>query len=87
MWFIVESRFTVAPTPEILALVPAEQARGRELDAQGVRLHLFLAADLSASWQIFEVESRGDVDRAMRSFPLHAYMTDTVTQLADSAQP
>jgi muconolactone delta-isomerase len=84
MRFIVESRFTAAPTPDILALIPAEQARGREFDAQGIRQHLFLPADLSGSWQVFDVESREELDRALASFPLHPYMTDTVTQLTES---
>jgi hypothetical protein len=63
MPFIVESRFSVTPTPEILALVPPETARGR-VDAQDLRLRLFLAADQSAGWQSFEVESREELDRA-----------------------
>jgi muconolactone delta-isomerase len=86
MRFFVESHFAVAPTPEILALIPAETARGLELDAQGTRLHLFVAADLSAAWQIFETDSRSDMEQVMASFALHPYMAETVTQLADPAQ-
>ena len=84
MRFIVESHFAVAPTPEILALIPSETARGHELDAQGVRLHLFLAADQSCGWQIFETDSREALDRALASFPLHPYLAHKITQLAES---
>ena len=42
MTFLVESHFTAIPTTDILALIPAESARGAELDAEGVRLHLFI---------------------------------------------
>jgi muconolactone delta-isomerase len=83
MRFLVESHFAVAPTPEILALIPAETARGRELDAAGMRLHLFVAADMSGAWQVFDIESREELDRALESLPLHPYMTHKVTQLAD----
>lgn len=81
MRFIVESHFTGAPTPEILALIPSETARGLELEAQGTRLHLFLAADQSGAWQIFECGSRAELDSALASFPLHPYMSHTITQL------
>jgi muconolactone delta-isomerase len=84
MRFMVESRFTAAPTPDVLALIPAEQARGRELDAQGTRQHLFLPSDLSGSWQVYAVETREELDRLLPPFPLHPYMADTITQLTES---
>jgi muconolactone delta-isomerase len=84
MHVMVESRFAVAPTPDILEVVPAEQARGRELDAQGIRQALFIASDPAASWQVFDVASREELDRALASLPLHPYVVETVTQLTDS---
>jgi muconolactone delta-isomerase len=81
MRFLVETRLAGAPTPEMLALIPAETARGEELDAQGVRLHFFVAADMSGGWQVFEVDSRADLDRALESLPLNAYVTHKVTEL------
>jgi muconolactone delta-isomerase len=85
MLFMVESRFAAAPTPDVLALLPAEQARGRELDAEGVRRHLFVAADNSASWQVFDVESREALQALLVSYPFHPYMSDNVTELGESA--
>ena len=78
MQFMVESRFAAAPTADILALVPAEQARGGELDAQGVRRHFFLAADMSTTWQIFVVQSRESLDSVLASFPLHPHVTERI---------
>ena len=83
MTFLVESQFTVIPTAEILALIPAESARGAELDAEGVRLHLFVAADQSKAWQIFRADSLEKLDQILASFPLHHYVTTTITPLAD----
>jgi len=84
MQFLVESRFATAPIPEVLALVPAEQTRGGELDTQGVRRHLFLAADLSATWQVFTTPSREDLNSVLASFPLHRYLTEQVVELGES---
>lgn len=47
MRFIVESALAVAPTPEIMALLPAESARGVELDEAGIRDALYVSADVS----------------------------------------
>jgi muconolactone delta-isomerase len=82
--YMVESHFAAAPTAEILALVPAEQARGAELDARGVRRNLFLASDISSSWQVFAVDSRATLDSVLASFPLHAYLTERVVELVDA---
>ena len=84
---MVQGQFAGAPTPEVLALIPAETARGLELDAQGVRLHVFIAADLSGGWQIYEVGSRDELDRLLASFPLHSHQTETITQLRDDPPP
>jgi muconolactone delta-isomerase len=81
--FMVEVQLAAAPTQEILELVPSETARGRELDAQGVRLHFFRAADQSKGWQVFEIASREELDDVLASFPLHPYLTEKVMRLSD----
>ncbi len=84
MQFMVESHFAAAPTAEILALIPAEQARGTELDTEGVRRNLFLASDMSSVWQVFAVDSRATLDTVLASFPLHAYLAERVVELGDA---
>lgn len=83
MRFLVETTFSQAPTPEALALIPAETARGKELDAQGVRDRLYMAADQSRAWQVFDVASAEALEAVLASFPLHAYLSHTITPLAD----
>ena len=83
MKYLVETKFKGAPTPELLALIPAETARGKELDAQGVRLKLYIAADQSAAWQIFQGKSLAEVQDVVNSFPLAPYVMSTITALAD----
>jgi muconolactone delta-isomerase len=82
MMFLVESQFTAVPTADILALIPAESARGVALDAEGVRLHLFIAADRSKAWQIYRADSLAELEQILASFPLHQYVRTTITPLA-----
>ncbi len=83
MRFLVESTFAQAPTDDILALIPAETARGKELDAQGIRQALYVAADRSKSWQVFRSESLQTLQATLESFPLYPYLTMSITPLAD----
>jgi muconolactone delta-isomerase len=85
MKYLVTSAFNQAPTESILALIPAEIARGKELDAQGVRLKLYVAADQSGAWQIYQGETQADVQRAIESLPLHPFVITTITPLAEDA--
>ena len=61
MQFLVETKFTHALTDEMMALIPAESARGKELDAAGSRLALYIAADFSAAWQVYQADSLAEV--------------------------
>lgn len=83
MTFLVESQFTAPPTPEILALIPQEIAHGKALDAEGVRLHLFVAADQSRAWQIYRLDSPADLAAILAAFPLHPYVSTTITPLSE----
>ena len=83
MRFLVESQFTAVPTADILALIPAESTRGAELDSEGVRLHLFVAADQSKAWQVYRAASLAELQQILATFPLHQYVMTTITPLAD----
>ncbi len=85
MKYLVTSMFTQQPTDSMLALIPAEIARGKELDAQGGRLKLYVAADQSSAWQIYQGESEADVRKAIESLPLHSFVATTITPLAEEA--
>ncbi len=83
MRFMVEMSLNVPPTPEIMALIPAEIARGQELDAQGIREQLLIAADNSRAWQIFRADSREGLERIVHSFPMAPHSAIVVTPLAE----
>lgn len=83
MRFLVESAFTQAPTPELLALIPAEIEHGMKLDAAGVREGLFVAADNSRAWQVLRAGSLNEAQEISNSFPLAPFVAVTITPLAE----
>jgi muconolactone delta-isomerase len=85
MRYLVTSTFNQAPNDSIMALIPAEIARGKELDAQGIRLKLYVAADQSRAWQIYRGDTEADVRKAIESLPLHPFVATTITPLAEDA--
>jgi muconolactone delta-isomerase len=76
MKYLVTSMFNQASTDVILALISAEIARGKELDAQGIRLKLHVAADQSGVWPIYQGDTEADVQQAIESLPLHPYVAN-----------
>jgi muconolactone delta-isomerase len=85
MRYLVTSKLNQPSTDSIIALIPAEIARGKELDAQGIRLKLYVAADQSGAWQIYQGDTEADVRKAIESLPLHPFVTTTITPLAEDA--
>lgn len=81
MRFMVETHFTQLPSADALALIPAEMEHGARLDQQGVREHLFLAADNSCGWQVLQAASVAEVERILAEFPLAPFVTSTITPL------
>ena len=80
--FMVEGALRGPHTPETLALIPAEAVRGEELDRQGVRTGLYVAADFSRAWQVYELPSVEAVERVLATFPLHPHLDQTITPLS-----
>lgn len=72
-----------AVTDDTLALLPAETARGQELDAAGLRLARYLAADGARIWQVFEAAAPEEVQHALESLPLYHVVAYTIIPLAD----
>ncbi len=84
MRYLVETMLNQAPTPEILALIPAEAEYGRTLDMVGIREQLFVAADHSRAWQIYRGETPESVRAIVATFPLFPFLKVTITPLAEN---
>jgi hypothetical protein len=72
--YLVTSVFNQTSTDAILALIPAEIARRKELDVQGIRRKRYVAADQSGVWQTYQGDTEADVQTAIESLPLHPYV-------------
>jgi muconolactone delta-isomerase len=81
MKYLVEMALKQAPTPEILALIPAETQHGESLDQQGVREALYLSAERTKAWQVFRARDVADVERIVAGFPLAPYCAVNITPL------
>jgi muconolactone delta-isomerase len=82
MKYMVQGTPRQRPTAEVLALIPAEVAAGSALDRQGLRAALYVAADLSAAWQVFDAESEAAVRAVLATLPLTPYTDYRITPLA-----
>jgi len=82
--FLVETTLNQPPTPDILALFPAEVEYGRTLDMVGVREQLYVAADQSKAWQVYRGETPESVRAVVATFPLYPFLNVTITPLADN---
>jgi muconolactone delta-isomerase len=82
MKVMVTMTFDPARRAEIVAHVPAEQARVRELMAQGAIDALHIAQAQDRVWLVLSVETEDEARRLLESLPLHAYATVDLAALA-----
>ena len=79
--FINAFTWNQPPNEEFASLRPAQAAKARELMEQGIIQCLFLAADNSGGWAIYNRESREDVLVILEQLPLRKYMNNNVKEL------
>ena len=82
MRFLIKETFKAPPTAEVQALIPAEQARVKELTEQGLIAEVYVAADQSVAWAVWNVDSEAALEEAHSSLPLHPYMNSEITVLS-----
>ena len=85
MRFLVKSFFKEPPAEEVLALIPPEQAKVKELLEQGALEALYVAADNSAAWMVWNCETQDAFDQGLESLPLHDYLNFEITLLAEAS--
>ncbi|BCL77751.1 hypothetical protein ccbrp13_02160 [Ktedonobacteria bacterium brp13] len=82
MEFMINAKFRLQDQAEILARLPQEQARLKELRAQGIEKALYISADLSQVWIVMQADSRDHVQKSLESLPLYLYMEIEITPLS-----
>jgi muconolactone delta-isomerase len=83
MKFMVQGTLKHSPTPETMALIPAEVAAGMDLHRRGLREAVYIAADLSTAWQVFAAASEAEVRAALATLPLTPFVEHHITALAE----
>jgi muconolactone delta-isomerase len=83
MRFMLKHTLNRPVSAEILALLPAEKKRGEELAEQGIRETVYIAADRSAVWTVWNCASQEALEDAAKTLPLYEFWKIEATQLAD----
>ena len=83
MRFLTTETLKAPPTAEVQALMPAELAKVKELTEQGMIEALYIAADRSGAWMVWNVDSQAALEEAHNTLPLHPYLNSEITVLAE----
>ena len=83
MRFLIQNTWKEPPTEEVQALIPAELARTKELAEQGISEALYVAADRSGAWEVWNCESEEALEEIKKTLPLHKYLNIKITLLQD----
>lgn len=67
----------------MMALLPAEEARADELAEQGVLEALYLPADQSGAWTVWQCESLDEVQEVAQTLPLYEYLNIDISALEE----
>ena len=71
------------PTTEVQALIPAEIAKVKELTEQGLVEAVYIAADQTGAWIVWNVGSQAALEEAHNTLPLHPYINSEITALVE----
>ena len=83
MRFLTKESLKSPPTAEVKALMPKELARAKELIEQGLIEAVYIAADRSGAWLIWNCESQAVLEETHKTLPLHEYLTSETTVLSE----
>ena len=83
MRFMLTFTWKQPPTEEVQALIPAEQARAKELTEQGIQETMYLAADNSVGWVVWNCASQDEVQETLQTLPLNKFLNCDISPLAE----
>ena len=86
MRFMLTATWKQPPNEQVMALVPAEEARVRELEEEGIHESLYLAADQSTVWGIWNCASQEQLEETLHTLPLYEHLNIDISPLADEDQ-
>ena len=83
MRFLLKLTLNQPSSEEIRALLPAEKKRGEELAEQEIREAVYVAADRSAVWTVWNCASQEALEEVTKTLPLYEFWKIEITQLAE----
>lgn len=83
MRFMITTTWKQPPNEEVMALIPAEEARINELIEQGVQEISYSAADQSTFWVVWKCASPDEVQKTVQTLPLHKFTNVEILALTD----
>ncbi len=86
MRFMLTFTWKQPPNEEIMALMPAEEARGRELVEQGIAEPAEVAADQSTYWTVWNCASQDEVQETLQTLPLYKFVNVDISPLAPARE-
>ena len=81
MRFMLTFTWKQPPGDEVMALMPAEQARTKELMDQGIAEPAEMAADRSTLWAVWNCASQDEVEKTLQTLPMYEYLNTDITAL------
>ena len=86
MRFMLTFTWKKPPNEEIMAHMPAEEARGKELVEQGIAESAEIAADQSTYWVVWNCQSEAEVQETLRTLPMYDFVDVAVSPLAEQPE-
>ena len=83
MRFLLKLTLNRPTSEEIMALLPVEQIRGRELAEEGIREAVYVAADRSTVLTVWNCDFQEVLEEVTKTLPLFEIWNIEATRLAD----
>ena len=81
MRFMLTFTWKQPPDEEVKALMPAEEARVKELVEHGISESTEFAADQSTLWTVWNSASEDEVQETLQTLPLYEFMNIDISPL------
>lgn len=86
MRFMLTFTWKQPPNEEVMALIPAEEARAKELTEQGIAEAGETAADQSTFWTVWKCASQDELQEALETLPLYKFVNVDISPLAPARE-
>ncbi len=87
MRFMLTYTWKQPPDEEVMALIPAEEARFKELAEQGIAGALETAADQSTFWTVWNCASQDELQETLQTMPLYKFVNVDISLLSMASIP